>query len=147
MNNKFTVLVDDLAVATQIAELLNTHNNLRIKHTGLSILATNTHYLIEQSIVDEKISVVGCVGLEYTDQDMTLIKHLCVHPKMRRQGIAFKLLNSAIASINTTFAHMNIRSTNYPSLSLAEKAKFLIVTYKHEHEYYLITVGRKINGK
>ncbi len=143
--SKFYINVDDLTIASQIAELLNTYSNLSLKHTDGSILANNTTYLIEQNVINNKIEVVGCVGIQKVNEHTTLIKHLCVHHDLRRLGIASRMIRLAIANVHTQFVHMDIRSNNYPSLSLAEKNNFLIVAHRLKKTYYIVTVGRKTN--
>ncbi len=143
--SKFYININEVIIASQIAELLNTYNNLSIKHTGDSILANNTKYLIDQNIVNGIVKVVSCVGVQKVNEHTTLIKHLCVHHDLRRLGIASRMIQSAINNISTQFVHMNIRSNNYPSLNLAEKNNFLIVAHRLKKTYYIITVGRKTN--
>lgn len=141
--SKFRLVINELDISSQIADLLNKHNNLNVTHTGPSIAVSNINYIVEQGIVDNKLAVVGCVGLSNTTENTTLIKHLCVQQNMRNMGIATKLLNIAMHSITTEYVHMNIRSDNYPSLSLAEKLGFLIITQRQKVGYNVVTVGKK----
>jgi ribosomal protein S18 acetylase RimI-like enzyme len=147
--SKFRLIINELDISSQIANLLNVHNNLSITHTGPSIAINNIKYIVEQGIVDNTLVIVGCVGLLLTTEDTTLIKHLCVHQNKRNMGIATRLMNTALGSITTSFAHMNIRSNNYPSLSLAEKLGFLIITQRQKVGYNVVTVGKKVhdNGR
>ncbi len=143
--SKFICIIEHISVAQQIADMLNMYNNLRTTHTGPTILANNINYVIEQSVVNNILGVVGCVGFCPTEQNTTLIKHLCVKKDMRGVGIAVRLVNTVINNSTTDYVHMNIRSDNYPSLKLSEKLGFLIITQKHEQGYNLVTVGRNIN--
>lgn len=143
--SKFRLIINESDLSSQIADLLNAHNNLSVTHTGPSISISSINYIVEQGIVDNKLVVVGCVGLLSTAQDTTLIKHLCVEQNKRGVGMATKLLSTALNSITTNFAHMDIRSDNYPSLSLAEKLGFLIITQRQKVGYNVVTVGKGVN--
>ena len=143
--SKFTFIIDPINVAQQIADMLNMYNNLRIAHTGPTILASGIHYIVEQVAVNNTLEVVGCVGISPTELNTTLIKHLCVKEKKRGVGVATRLLNTAISSSTTDYVHMCVRSDNYPSLSLVEKLGFLIVAQKQEQGYNVVTVGRNVN--
>jgi ribosomal protein S18 acetylase RimI-like enzyme len=143
--SKFTFIIDHINVAHQVACLLNMYNNLTITHTGPTILASCTNYIVEQEVVNNKLDVVGCVGILSTNENTTLIKHLCVKKNKRCVGVASRLLNTAINSCTTDYVHMDIRSDNYPSLYLAEKLGFLIITQQPKQGYNVVTVGRNVN--
>jgi len=145
--SKFTLVINHINVAQQIADMLNMYNNLCVAHIGSTILASSIHYIVEQIAVNNTLEVVGCVGISPTPENTTLIKHLCVKKEMRGVGIAARLVNTAINSSTTDYVHMNIRSDNYPSLNLSEKLGFLIITQKHEQGYNVVTVGRNISNE
>lgn len=145
MNSKFTLLVNQELIAHQIASLLNMYNALTTIHTSSTILNSSINYIVEHSVVRNKLEVVGCVGISPTGLDTTLIKHLCVKQETRNKGIAMKLVRTAINSITTNYVHMSIRSNNYPSLSLAEKLGFLVISQQAKQGYNIVNVGRAVN--
>lgn len=141
---KFTVLLNEFLVAKQIAYLLNKYNKLNKQHSAKTILSSNTAYLIQQGITkNNSISVIGCIGKENI-HGTVYIKHICVHEHFRKKGIGYKLLSEIIKTIESPMVFMNIRTDNYPSLALAEKAGFLKVSCKSRYNYSLITVGRRV---
>ncbi len=143
--NKFTLMLDTFGIAYEVSLLLNAHNKLRTTYTGSTILNNNVEYLIERTINSKKELVSGCVGKVRKDKHSTIIKHLCVHEYFRRCGLANKMLQNTISTIDTEFVYMDIRSDNYPSLCLAEKVGFITITAKKVEDYYILTVGREVN--
>lgn len=141
--NKFTILSDNILLEKNIADLLNRHNKLRVVHTGHSIACSPVEYIIEPRIFKNQIIVAGCIGINKAIGGVSYLKHLCVHDQFRGLGIASKLVKAALKKeMSSKFIFMDIRSDNFPSLSLAEKEGFLIVHCKHLTNYNILTVGK-----
>ena len=142
---KFTALLDEHKVATQIATLLNSYNKLSKLHTDQSIITSNIKYFIEQRLLNKEITVVGCIGVDMLYMNSIFLRHLSIHPLFRKLGIASSLIKKAQKYYyNISNIYMDIRSDNYASLSLAEKEGFLVVQIKNKTNYNIVTVG-KIN--
>lgn len=142
---KFTALLDEHKVATQIATLLNSYNKLSKLHTDQSIITSNIKYFIEQRLLNKEITVVGCIGVDMLYMNSIFLRHLSIHPLFRKLGIASSLIKKAQKYYyNISNIYMDIRSDNYASLSLAEKEGFLVVQIKSKTNYNIVTVG-KIN--
>lgn len=137
------------SVAAQIAILLNRNNNLRVDYTPSSILSSGTVYIIELGGFDMRHSdgerkIIGCVGMIIESKDVTLLKHLCVHDSYRRRGIAKSLIERALELCNTTYAHMNVRTDNVPSLHLAEDMNFLYHAHSPQNGYSVLILRRRV---
>lgn len=142
---EFYVPITNTFFATQIAELLNKHNNLTVVHDVNSILSTNTRYFVElvSAPAIEK-RVVGCVGLAPGyHPTLSKIKHVCIDPTYRRFGVARKLVETAISNCNTEYVYMTIREDNIPSQKMAESLGFVFVQKDWKKDHFVITVGRR----
>jgi N-acetylglutamate synthase-like GNAT family acetyltransferase len=118
--HKFSVSLSSNDICDQIAQMLNTYNNLSVVHNSYTINTNGVSYIIELNMG----KVIGCVGMINEYHDCTLIKHMCVNSKFRRLGIATKLLTTCINKISTNTIHMYIREDNKSSLSIANKLGF-----------------------
>lgn len=144
--SNFYVSISSHELAEQVADLLNANNRLTRLHNASSISSGAIDYFIELSSIDNSTTskVVGCVGLIKEHTSLSRIKHLSVHPKFRRKGIARKLLLLAITNCDTEDTYMIIRDDNLPSLIIAEKLGFIFISKVHTRKgYNLITVGRR----
>lgn len=136
---EFYVSVPKGSMARQIATLINGYNKLHKRHTEYSVLASNVDYFVE--IINDK--VVGCAGVDKRYPTLSEIKHVCVAPSHRRQGVATKLIELAIANCETDYVYMSIRSDNVPSLMTAKTLNFVVVKRIPKRNYDLVIVGRK----
>jgi len=125
-------------MARQIAKLVNDYNRLYRKHSEYSVLKDRADYFVE--VVADK--VIGCVGLTKKHPTISEVKHVCVHPQYRRQGIAKKLINLAMANCKTPYVYMTIRKDNLPSLLTAKSLGFVLVREDWRKDHYVVTVGR-----
>ena len=147
----FCVSLDEASVANQVANLINKNNKLRRFQTVSSVFSGDTKYLIELGGYNVRNSnqerlIIGCIGIEKLQQDTTLLKHLSIHGKFRRLGVASSLLDSALRECTTNHVTMRIRTDNKPSLNLAEKFGFVYLFHENLGDYYIITVGRNLNN-
>jgi len=126
------------SIAQQVADLLNDHNKLTKKHSVFSILGSPAKYFLE--IAGDK--VVGCSATVKEGTQLTRQFHLCVHPKFRRQGIAKKLKQMSLNSVETPFVYVTIRDDNKPSLNLNYSFGFVFVNKIWAANHYVITLGR-----
>lgn len=133
--SKFNVVLSDYQIADQIALLLNNNNMLRKKHDINSIINSQIKYFIEI----KNNNVVGCVGLLEEDK-LDKILHISVNKKERKQGIGYKLLNSALLNSNKNEIYMYVKESNIPSLNLATRLGFKIIAYIPKHNYNLFTL-------
>ncbi len=139
--SQFFVSISNDEIAEQIATLLNTFNLLRVTHTKDTIKSGIANYFVE--IIKSK--VIGCAALNRDMQydDLSKIKHVCVHPEYRRLGVARKLITLAINHATTTYVYMTIRQANRASQSLAYKMNFNKINYPNPHN--LCIMGRRRN--
>lgn len=126
-------------IATQIAGLLNLHNKLTIKHSSNSIQKSSADYFVE--MVNDKI--IGCAASMKIEDELSRIKHICVHPNYRQLGIAKKLVALTIKNSTTTYVNMTIRSDNIPSQLMAKSLGFIFVDRKKAGDHDIIMVGRR----
>jgi ribosomal protein S18 acetylase RimI-like enzyme len=104
----------------QIAELLNTHNQLDKKYDEKGIRRGEARYLF----IHKDGEVWGAVGIQRIRYLYTIIKHLTVKPEYRRKGMALALMEMALNNTNTPFVLSTVREDNIPSISLLEKLGF-----------------------
>ena len=141
---EFYVPITNEFFASQIAELLNKHNKLTVVHNTNTILASNTRYFVElvSAPAIEK-RVVGCVGLEPYEPQLSRIKHVSTDPTYRRFGVARRLIDTALANCPTEYVFMTIREDNVGSFKLAESLGFVFVRKDWKKDHFVITVGRR----
>jgi ribosomal protein S18 acetylase RimI-like enzyme len=141
---KFITLVDNKVVATQIAELINKHNNLKIIHTDSSILESAVQYVIEQRYVNDTLVVIGCIGIKKDQDKFCTIQHLCVKEGYRNQGIATKLLNAVSDYADAEYVKASVRHDNMASLKLLKKLKFTAYDCLAKDDYFILKVSKKL---
>jgi len=71
--------------------------------------------------------VIGCIGIKRLNFLLTEIKHLVVHPVLRRYGLAKALLAGAEGAATTPLVTASIREDNTASQRLFLNAGFTIV--------------------
>ncbi|MBL0687597.1 MAG: GNAT family N-acetyltransferase [Sulfurospirillum sp.] len=113
--------VSEQNIASQIANLINTHNGWQINYNSQSILNSSIKYFVE---LNQNL-IIGCIGLQYENTLNSRIIHLCVHNLYRRKGIGKKLVATAIDNCSTNKISTNIRNTNFNSLYLFYRLGFI----------------------
>lgn len=106
--SKFVLTIDAKNLAGQIAGLINAGGQLKFLIHPETILYSNVRYLIEL----HKDKVIGTIGLDKCRPSVTEMKHLCVHPDYRRQGIGIKLLDRGAQASLTEFVFGAVRNDN-----------------------------------
>ena len=140
--SKFVLTIGASDLAGQIASLINAGGQLKFLMSRESILYNNTRYLIEL----HKDKVVGVVGLEKCNQYVTEMKHLCVHPDYRRQGIGKKLLEKGAQASLTEFVFGAVRSDNAANIRNNLRIGMTPVGKKSKRTYSIIIFVRRKNG-
>lgn len=141
MANFYTALSAE-EIAQQIAELLNTHNKLRKKHTTGSILTSPGAYFIDA--VGGR--VIACSALLRENDQLTRQFHLCVHPDWRRRGIARRLKLTALQHVKTPYVYVTIREDNVASINLNTSCGFTFVKKDWVGDHYVLTLGRMMDN-
>ena len=140
--SKFMLTSTNRAVAAQVGSLLNLGGQLLYGQTEWSVLANNTTYVIEMA----GEQVAGVIGLEVKTQQVTELKHLCVHPDYRRKGLGLKLLRKGTEYATTEFVYGAVRSDNVGNIKNNFRAGFKPVA-KHRGRGcdIIIFAGRRDN--
>lgn len=136
---EFYVALSTIEMANQIADMLNTHNQLLSKYTGQSLLVSPGKYFVQV----EGDRVVGCVGLQPEPPQLTKLFHACVLPEKRKQGIAKKLMELTISHCKTPYVYGTIREDNKASLTMVAALGFVHAKKEWQKDHYVITVGRR----
>jgi ribosomal protein S18 acetylase RimI-like enzyme len=131
--HKFDNGLTEYQIAGQIADLLNSYNHLKTKHTPSTILSDKVKYFIELYGQD----VIGCVGLLY-ELALDKICHLTIKPEFRRKGFGRKLIYRAKEFSQRSAVYMSIREDNIGSLNLATSLGFRAIAYKRTNDYNLL---------
>jgi ribosomal protein S18 acetylase RimI-like enzyme len=109
--------------AEQIAHLLNENNRLQSAYTGGKVLQSSaTYYPIQLAGF-----VFGSVAVHRMNFFLTEIKHVVVHPLFRRMGMARKMVEHAVTTVETPIMYATIREDNTASLKLFESLGFVAV--------------------
>jgi len=116
--SKFLLTTKNRDIAVQIASLLNLGGQLLYGQTEWSILQNPITYVVEMS----GEQVAGVIGIEVKNQQVSELKHLCVHPDHRQKGIGFRLVKKGIEYTTTTFVYGTVRSDNAISIQNTLKA-------------------------
>jgi len=106
--SKFSLTIDAMGLARQIAALVTAGGQLHMKVTPHMVLNSGVKYLIE--LMGD--SIVGVVGHELVRDNVSEIKHLCVHPSYRGRGLGKKLLSKAMVAAPTEYVFGLVRSNN-----------------------------------
>lgn len=131
-------------ISRQVAELLNTHNQLRKHHTPRTLKMARGAYFVD--IIAGQ--VIGCSAIHQENAQLTRQFHLCVHPDWRRRGIARKLKLASLAHVTTPYVYVTIREDNIPSIRLSTSLGFVLVKKDWAGDHHIITLGRMmIDGR
>ena len=127
-------------IARQIAVLLNSHNELKGRHSAYTVLASPATYFVELC----EGQVVGCSAILQEDSMLTRQFHLCTHPDFRRRGIAGRLKQTGIERAKTPYVYVTVRDNNIPSLRIQEKFGFVFVRKdpSRQGNYWVYTLAR-----
>jgi len=111
--------------AEQIANLLNTQNQLTVPYTVAKVLEHQDWYVVRQGTNGQ---VLGAVEVKKVQWYQCEILHLSVHSDAKRQGIGAGLLQEAEAKargLGCRVAQCTIRVGNPESESLFKKHGYL----------------------
>ena len=140
--SKFILTVDAKNLAGQIASLVNAGGQLKFLMSKDSILYNNIRYLIEL----HKDKLIGTVGLEKCNPHVTEIKHLCVHPKYRRQGLGKKLLERGVQASLTDTVFGVVRSDNAVNIRNNLRIGMIPIGKRTKRTYSIIVFARRKDG-
>lgn len=118
--SRFGHCLTDQEIASQLANLLNQHNQLSYRRDGESILQGRPFYLVET----HGRQLLGAIGIDRQAYTLTEIKHLVVTPQWRKKGVGKFLVQRALRMVNTPLAYATIRKDNQASLGLFQGAGF-----------------------
>jgi ribosomal protein S18 acetylase RimI-like enzyme len=135
---EFYVSLSTGEMAGQIADLINTHNQLHKKHTAYSILNSAAKYFVE--VINDK--VIGCTALLKEETNLSRNFHTCVQPEFRRKGIAKKLKLLAIQNCDTGYIFSTVREDNIPSINMNLSLGYVFVNKIWSKNRYVLTLGR-----
>lgn len=110
--------------AKQIAELLNSENQLVIPYTEQIILSKAENYIYEEN---EENEVLCCIELKKVQWYQFEVCHLTVNPKHRKNGYGQKILEKAINYSKANRGRVvqcTIREDNSASIGLFNKNGF-----------------------
>ncbi len=108
-------------VAAQIAELLNSQNQLTVPYTAERVLRDQEQYIIR---LDENSELMGVVELKRIQWYQCEIGHLSVHPDFKRNGVGSWLVQAAedrARDLGARIAQCTIRAGNTKSEGLFKK--------------------------
>ena len=114
-------------IATQIAHLLNTQNQLTVPYDAAKVLKHADRYIVK--LDDQK--VVGCVEVKTVQWYQCEIDHLSVHPDAKRQGLGTALLAEAEAKakrLAARIAQCTVRVGNIESEEFFKKNGYTATT-------------------
>lgn len=140
--SKFILTVNANDLAGQVAGLINAGGQLKFIMSRESILHNNIKYLIEL----HKDKVIGTIGLEKCNQYVTEMKHLCVHPDYRRQGIGRKLLGRGVKASLTEFVFGAIRSDNAVNIRNNLRVGMIPIGKRTKRTYSILIFVRRKDG-
>jgi len=112
------------AIAKQIADLLNSENQLVIPYTEQKVMSNKDNYLFEINGSDEVLSCIECKKVQWYQYEVC---HLTVNPNYRGNGQGQKILNKAIDYAKTNrgrIVQCTIRENNLASAGLFQKCGF-----------------------
>jgi ribosomal protein S18 acetylase RimI-like enzyme len=138
--SKFSLTVDAMGLARQIASLITSGGQLHMRVTPHMVLNSGVKYLIELM----GSTIVGVVGYEVVRDNVAEIKHLCVHPSYRGQGLGKKLLSKAMAAAPTDYVFGLVRSNNLINIRNNLSVGMLPIGKKRAYgNYHLIVFAKK----
>ena len=112
-------------IAVQVANLLNTQNQLTIPYSEEMVLENQENYILR---LGENETVIGVVEVKKVQWYQCEISHLSVHPDARRQQIGTSLLQEAesrVKELGGRIAQCTIRVGNEASEALFKKHGFI----------------------
>lgn len=112
-------------IASQIADLLNKHNELVIDYDANRILKNSDTYIFNLDESNNVVSVIECKKVQWYQFEVC---HLTVDPKYRGKGEGAKILDKAINKAKDNGARViqcTIREGNSASESLFSKSDFI----------------------
>ncbi|WP_089347838.1 GNAT family N-acetyltransferase [Pseudoalteromonas espejiana] len=119
-------------MAKQIADLLNTENQLVVRYTEEKVLDSSVNYIYEEA--DNSIKAfIECKKVQWYQLELC---HLTVSPGFRRQGLGKIVINKALehAKINgAKVVQRTIRDDNTESKSLFFKCGFIQISTLYYH--------------
>lgn len=140
--SKFNIALNQTEIASQIADLLNSGRQLMRQMTSRIILCSNISYIIEL----EGDKVVGVIGIEKKTDRVSELKHLCVHPDKRRQGLGLKLLKCAMNSAGTEIVYGNVSIDNTTNIRNNLRLGMMPVCRHASRQKTIITFTRRMSG-
>ena len=135
---EFYVSLSTDEMSMQIAELINTHNQLYKKHTRYSVQNSIAKYFVE--VINDR--VIGCTALIKEEINLSRNFHTCVRPEFRRKGIARKLKLLAIQNCDTGYIFSTVREDNIPSINMNLSLGYVFVNRIWYRDHYVLTLGR-----
>jgi N-acetylglutamate synthase-like GNAT family acetyltransferase len=120
-------------VARQIAELLNSHNNLAKQRIAADILRGKTNYVVE---THGKL-VIGAAGIQKVSHELSELKHIVVEPSWRGKGVGAFLTARALQICETPSVYATVRTTNEASARTLLKAGFCKSHTRQAGDYQL----------
>lgn len=139
---KYLITIDENNLASQIASLINLGGQLKFLMSRDSIRLSPISYLVEL----HKDKVIGTIGLEECNPRVTELKHLCVHPEYRRQGLGKKLLEKGAQAAKTEFVFGIVRSDNLVNIRNNLRIGMVPIGKKSKRNYSLIIFARRKIG-
>jgi len=141
--NKFSLTTTTSSIASQAAAMLNGGGQLKWHVTTNSILHSNTNYIIE---LDREL-LIAIIGMEKKTDGITELKHLCVHPRYRKQGLGRKMLEKGIEQSKTGFVYGIVRSDNLSNIRNNIRVGMLPALTLPKANYSLIVFARRTKGE
>lgn len=129
-------------VSRQVAELLNTHNQLRKHYNAHTMMKARGAYFVD--VVAGQ--VIGCQAILQENDRITRLFHLCVHQTWRRRGIARQLKITALNNIRTPYAYVTVREDNAASINLNTSLGFVFVKKDWVGNHHVLTLGRMMTN-
>jgi ribosomal protein S18 acetylase RimI-like enzyme len=139
---KFILTVNSIGLAGQIANLINSGDQLKFTLTKDNILYNPTKYLIEL----HKDKVIGTIGIMQRSPKVTELKHLCVHPDYRCQGIGKELLEKGVQASETEFVFGRVRNNNFTNIRNNLRIGMIPIGKKNKRTYSMIVFARRKNS-
>ena len=140
--SKFALTIDANNLAGQIAGLINAGGQLKFLMSRDSILYNNIRYLVEL----HKDRVIGTIGLEKCNQSVTEMKHLCVHPEYRQQGLGKRLLERGVQTSLTEIVFGTVRSDNAVNIRNNLRIGMIPIGKITKRTYSIIIFARRNDG-
>lgn len=127
-------------VAKQIADLLNSENQLVVPYSEQKVKSNKDNYLFEINDSNEVLSCIECKKVQWYQYEVC---HLTVNPNHRGKGQGQKILNKAIAYAKANrgrIVQCTIRENNLASAGLFKKIGFSKVS-----TFYYPDSGNNVN--